>query len=498
MIKLIKNNESWIKVDCDTDQAINISDDSRFSFYAQGYQWSPKYKSGIWDGRIKLFNSRNRLLPQGLLQEIVNYLQENHLQYKVDPSFKVKGVNLSEKWICEFVKDALQCKFVPRDYQIAAVQRIFKMRKSINLLPTASGKSFVFYIVINILKFLNPERKILMIVPSTNLVEQMNSDFCEYAEDWCNYSENIHKIYGGKEKDTDKFLCISTWQSLQNIKGTKWFQQWDTVIVDEVHSVSTNKSGGKNPGNVISQIIGKCDRADFRVGLTGSLADSAVDKLQLKGLFGPIKKITNTKKLIDEGYLSNLQIKSFILKHRKSECRLCVKMSYQNENEFIRGSVYKLNFIQKLALSRKGNTLILFKSIEYGKKIVKILEDKGKTIYYVDGQVKTEDREQIRQLTENGKNVIIVASYATYSTGINITNLVNIILAESMKSSIKIIQSIGRVLRKHKLKETAVLYDIVDDLIAGKRKNYCVRHYESRKQIYKSEQFVFTEKRFNI
>ena len=150
------------------------------------------------------------------------------------------------------------------------------------------------------------------------------------------------------------------------------------------------------------------------------------------------------------------------------------------------------NFIRDMALSLKGNTLVLFQFVDnHGKYLHSILEKKNpdRKIFFVHGGTDVETREQIRKITEKEKDAIIVASYGTFSTGISIRKLHNIIFASPSKSRIRVLQSIGRQLRKSDDKKTAHLYDIGDDLSWKSYKNHTLRHFIERIKIYKSEQF---------
>jgi superfamily II DNA or RNA helicase len=270
-------------------------------------------------------------------------------------------------------------------------------------------------------------------------------------------------------------------------------------------------------GKELTKIVSNCRNSEYCIGFTGSLKKSNIHELQLNALFGPIRKYTKTKELISRGILSKLEIRPIVLKHPKDVIHDVYKQkeilkkndesptkSYKYESETILDNPDRLKYIAKLAASRKQNTLILFKSIDYGRQIFNLLSEKtDKDVRYVDGTTKPDEREQIRKDAEKTDDMIIVASLGVFSTGVNIKNLVNIIFAESVKSSIKVIQSIGRSLRKHKNKEKAIIWDIVDDLTyttnrGTKKKNYILKHFFERIGYYDEEGFNYSLKNVSL
>ena len=209
--------------------------------------------------------------------------------------------------------------------------------------------------------------------------------------------------------------------------------------------------------------------AKYRYGFTGTLDGTQTHKWVLEGLFGPSYKVTQTKELIDKGHLSKLQIKILIMRHNPQ-----VFETFEDEVQFIIGHEKRNNFVKNLALDLKGNTLVLFGRVEsHGLPLYEAINssaEKGRKVFYVHGGVNAEERELVREITEKENNAIIVASYGTFSTGINIKNLHNVIFASPSKSRIRNLQSIGRVLRKGNSKNQAVLCDIADDCTKQNKK----------------------------
>jgi len=231
----------------------------------------------------------------------------------------------------------------------------------------------------------------------------------------------------------------------------------------------------------------------MRFGFTGTLDGSQTHKLVLEGLFGAVKKVTTTAELIDQKHLSQFQIKAIVLSYTEETRKALKGIDYQSEIDYINNNVQRNAFIANLTASLKGNTLVLFKIIDHGKNLFNLINLKcsEQKVYYVDGAVDGLLREDIRRAIEEEKNGIIVASLGTFSTGVNIKNLHNIIFASPSKSRIKTLQSIGRGLRLGNNKEIATLYDIVDDISWKSKKNYTHLHFLERVKMYDDEKFDY-------
>ena len=415
----------------------------------------------------------------------MGYIKLNEWSYEIDEKLLETGYTVSEAEILEFCKE-LKCDLVPRDYQIKAVQYFMHHRKMIGVSATASGKSFIYYILFNLLMYIYPEFKGLLVVPRTSLVEQMAGDFQGYAAGLCDFSENVHRIYSGREKYTDKKITVSTWQSLKNMPP-EYFQQFHAVVVDEVHEATAKE---------LPRICNLCVNAMYRIGMTGHLKDCKVAKMQLTSLLGSVKTFSKSAELIKRGVLAGINIKGIVLKYDEAITKKFAgrnKVEYKDETDIIREIPERKKFICQLAATRKGNTMVLFKIRDYGRELHRLIKKNfpKKHVYYIDGTVAVDYREKVRAVAEKHDGVIIVASYGTFSTGINIKNLHNLIFAESVLSSIKVIQSIGRVLRKC-FDKNAKLYDITDDLSWKAKRNYVLKHFLKRIRYYDQEQFDYT------
>jgi superfamily II DNA or RNA helicase len=349
--------------------------------------------------------------------------------------------------------------------------------------PTASGKSLIIYLLFRQLQQYQ-NLKGLVIVPTTSLVEQLYSDFADYNND--NMEPYLHRIYQGKDKNTDKALTISTWQSLYKMPK-EYFEQFDYVIGDEAHLFKAQS---------LTTILTSCINAKYRIGLTGTLDGTKTHKLVLEGLFGSVKQVTTTKQLIDKKQLAEFQIKCLVLKHDEDIAKELREKTYHEEIDYLISNEKRNKFIKNLAVSLQNNTLVLYQMVDKHGQILYDLIRETKNIgerkvFFVHGGTDTTDREEIRKIMEIENDAIVVASFGTFSTGINIRNLHNIIFASPSKSRVRNLQSIGRGLRQAEGKDIATLYDIADDLRVGKHMNFTLKHFVERTRIYNEERFPF-------
>ena len=407
-----------------------------------------------------------------MLKRLQNYCRYQDYDFITDVN--LKDNDFTKEDAEDFIAQ-LELPFEVRGYQIESFVHTIKKQRSIIVSPTASGKSLIIYLIIQFLYQMG--RTTLMIVPTVNLVTQMKSDFDEYAVR-LDEPLPVQEVYAGKTKEVQSSIYLSTWQSLQNI-DKYWFKQFDSVIIDETHLAT---------GNTLQKILEYCSEADFRVGLTGTLSGEKVHEMLLIAAIGEPKQIVTTSELIDQMFLSNLNIKCLILNHEDAPSN----MNYQEEISYLISHEKRNQFLTNLASNLEGNTLLLFNYVEnHGKVLFSILEEQvqNKNLFFMAGETDAEIRENIRQhvKSEHSDN-IIVASSGVFSTGVNIPALHNVIFASPTKSKIRVLQSIGRILRKHDSKQTAIVYDISDRLYS-KRKNYTFTHFESRYQYYIEEDF---------
>jgi len=474
-----KKNEVYLKIEA--DDAIRRELGEYFTFEVPGYKFTPQFRNRFWDGKIRLFSYATGQIFTGLYPYILKWCEDNKIQ--VVDGTKIKDTEVDVKAVDGFIK-ALKIPLELRDYQIEAFIHGLKKNRCLLLSPTASGKSLIVYLLVrfNILRLKEKvNNKILIIVPTTSLVEQLFKDFKDYG--W-NPDKNVHRIYQGHEKETNKNVIISTWQSIYNLPK-KWFSQFGMVIGDECHLFKAVS---------LSKIMTKLEDCKYRYGLTGTLDGTKTNKLVLEGLFGAVNKVTSTAELQEKKQLADLKIICLILQYDQYSKDFLKDKSYQEEMDFLVSNERRNKYIRNLCLNLQGNSLVLFQYVEkHGVLLKKLIEEKAenKKVFFVYGGVEAEEREKIRFITEKSDNAIIIASYGTFSTGINIRNLHNIVFASPSKSRIRNLQSIGRGLRLKDNNSAATLYDISDDLSYNGKDNYTLQHFRERINIYTSEGFNY-------
>lgn len=477
---IYNHDEANIKVQCDESVAWELRD--AFSFRPPGFQFVPSYKNKLWDGYLRLYNPASRMIYRGLAPDVMQWATKRGYTYEykdedVDSSFSVEEAN-------EFISQ-LNPKHPPRDYQIDAFVHAVRSKRRIILSPTGSGKSLLLYLMCNYL--LKRGKRGLVIVPRSALVEQLFSDFEDYStKNGKDMNKYCWRVYSGKDKHSKHPIMISTWQSLYRMPK-EYFEQFDYVICDEVHQAQAK---------ALSDILAKCSKASYRLGVTGTLSGAKAHEWVLKGLFGEIYRATTSAELMKKKQLAELKIKCLILKYTEEECHYMKSASYQEELEYIISHKERNKFIVNLALSLEGNTLLLFNFVEkHGEVLYDMINNKaqkqGRKVFFIHGGTNVSEREEIRRIVETEQNAIIVGSVGVLSTGTNIVSLSNIIFASPSKSKIRNLQSIGRALRVSDSKQSACLFDLADDFSWKARENFTLKHFFERIKIYGEEQFKF-------
>jgi len=467
-ITLKKIDEVFMKVECDDGLARDLFD--FFSFTVPNAKFMPSVKNRYWDGKVRLFSIKTNKIYIGLLPYVDEFCRERG--YDIIGIEDILGEKNQEKlgvqttpWL-----EDIGLPFEPRDYQIEAFNTAIQYGRQLLLSPTASGKSLIIYLLT---RYYN--KKTVIIVPTTSLVEQMAKDFEDYG-----YDKEICKIYSGQPV-FDSDITITTWQSFSKAPKNV-LESFEVVVGDEAHLFKAN---------VLKGILEKMRKTAVRIGTTGTLDGSECHRLQLEGLFGPVKKVISSYQLMDEGTIANIDIQCVILRHTKQK-----KLTYQEEMDYLVSSKERNAFITNLVASLKGNTLVLFQYVEkHGEVLYPMLEGRVEDLHYVYGGTDTEDREKVRGVVEKSDNSVILASYGTFSTGVNIKRIDNIVFASPSKSRIRNLQSIGRGLRKVEGKESMRLFDIADDLQCD---NYTLGHLKDRINIYNEEKFPYEILQFDL
>ena len=470
-MRISKKNEVYLKLeDLQPSEQQELAE--YFTFEVPGAKFMPMYRNRIWDGKIRLFSPASGEIYVGLLDYVKDYCDKNNISYileeNVDDTRDVVGSVV--RGFVRSLKPKSRGKTLKiRDYQLEAVQLALSRNRALILSPTASGKSLIIYSLVRYYQMAG--ERTLILVPTTSLVEQMYSDFQDYGWSPGTYCQ---KVYQGYTTKIEKDVVISTWQSIYKMPR-KYFEQFGCVIGDEAHTFKAKSLTG---------IMTKLHQCKYRFGFTGTLDGTQTHRLVLEGLFGPVKKVISTKELMDKKTLANLRIKCIILRHSN----IREKMSYAEELEYIVTNKKRMDFVVNLLRHLRGNTLCLFQLVEKHGKILYDELKENENVYFVYGGTDTSDREEIRGLVESHSNSTTIASFGTFSTGINIRNIHNIVLASPSKSKIRVLQSIGRGLRTSSTKDSILIYDIADNL---GNDNYTLRHFTERLNIYNEEQFDY-------
>jgi superfamily II DNA or RNA helicase len=498
-IEIIAKDANYCRVKC--DQAISRELSTHFSFEVPGAKFSPLYRSGVWDGKTKLFSIATKEIYYGLIPYIIKFAKDSGYTI-VDNASLPNNDSVDFDTIKKFMLALnLESQGKPieiRDYQVEAIVSALRDNRRLLLSPTSSGKSLIIYGIIR--WYMLQGKKMLMLVPNVSLVAQLFKDFQDYSSvnGW-ETEKYCHMVYAGQEKQSNKPIIISTWQSLYKIgKGVPkagrltddlpkdYFSQYDVVIGDEAHLYKAASIVG---------ILSRCINATKRIATTGTLDGSETNKLVLEGLFGAVCKVTTTSALMKSGQVANLKIKALTLNYSDEIRKNCVNLKYDEEMDFLTTMPSRNKFITNLALSQEKNTLVLFQFVEkHGKVLFEMMKDRAgdnRKVFYVSGETELNDRELVRSLTESNEGVIICASYGTFSTGVNVRNIHNVIFASPSKSRIRNLQSIGRGLRLADGKSDCILYDISDDLSWKSHKNYTLLHMIERLKIYAEEKLPY-------
>ena len=457
-----------------------------FTFDVPGAKFMPAYKARIWDGKIRLYDLHRKTLYAGLKNYVEEFAKRNEYKYVEVAGDSYKPVptgQYTHEQVSEYAHALdLTARGEPieiRDYQVDAIRNCLNNNRQLLLSPTASGKSLIIYTLMR--HYVSEGNKCILIVPTTSLVEQMYTDFQDYSyKNGWPVDKACQKLYSGFTKDITADVLITTWQSIYK-QPRAWFDKFQVVFGDEAHQFKAKS---------LATVMEKMTNIPYRFGTTGTLDNTQVHRLVLEGLFGPVYKVTTTKQLMDTQRVANLNIKCILLKYDEQTKKVRKNNLYQEEMDFLVSNNKRNRFIKNLAQSLTGNTLILFQYVEkHGKVLHEMFNDTDREVAIVHGDVNVNEREDVRRRADKRDDMIILASYGTFSTGINIPSIENVIFASPSKSRIRNLQSIGRGLRLKDGKDSCTLYDISDDLSYKSWKNHTLNHFMERVKLYAEEQF---------
>lgn len=463
-----------------------------FSAYAPGYRFNPRFKLHVWDGKVRCYNPITQILPIGLLNNLLIWCDQHKIEYSLQGFDKPLRDNIDKAELEKQMNSYITAGFQARDYQVNAVHAALTNRRGVLLSCTGSGKSLMIYTFLRYLLDNKDVHRAILIVPSVSLVEQMFSDFRDYG--WDDLEDHVEMLYSGKKPTFKKEILISTWQSLEK-EDPEFFEVYDACVVDECHQAKCN---------VVTRLLKLMHNAEYKIGTSGTLPTEISEQLQINSVIGNVLFELKSCELIARGYLTKLNIAAIFLKYPLSFIEENKERTYPEEVKMVeeysnRNKV--LNFIIDHT-SPMNNMLILVNHRNHLKDVEDYLHKNypEKKVSIITGDVKAKVREEIRVGIEDEDGTILLATYQTMSTGVNIPKLHAIMLFSNSKSRIKVLQSIGRGLRKHNSKNKVIIYDIVDDLSYKKRtgriaKNYCMQHFDERSSYYIEQEFpVITTK----
>ncbi len=508
LIKIQKINASWIYIDS-SDEIIDQIDDY-FSFFTDGYKYSIQYEMGRWDGKKHLFKRSKQHLPYGLLSDLEKFASINDYNLNIQFPKNLYGFdkkrNAIEKYINSLkILDDKGNKISPYDFQLSYILDCLSNERRIMVSPTASGKSLTIFLMILILQKVKFRKRVLIIVPTVDLVEQMNKDFNDYLGEQKWGTNNCYKIMAGVDKETlgNNFCIVSTWQSIYK-QPESWFNQFGVVIIDEAHTAQ---------GESITQISQKMTSCNIRIGTTGTIKDISQNQMILRSVIGPIIQHVTTRELIDRGILSKMRVQIVRLCYNKrhgqalrkflrelKEARKATKQSsWREELSWLMTNKQRASIILKVLEKKKEeNNLVIFTEHKHGKPLYDYWKKRNENVYWITGSTKVDESAKIRQIMEENSGCTIFSTFKKFSTGINIKNLNNLFLISSTKAKITVLQSIGRTLRKSRNGIPSTIYDFVDDMSYGKWKNHSFKHAIERVRIYQAEEFDVLTKRIDI
>ena len=515
--ELNENNTQLHLLDANKDEYAQLK--LSLSKYVKNYFFQAKYKMTKWDGKIEFLKVDK--INFGLWYEVYKVCKQygfpftivNKEQFPIDKNIKKEDVDIFCK---EFLKDHKDEKdptkpFIPHDHQIEAVYKILKHKYGIIEVATSGGKSLIFSLVAFHYLKNHPDAKILLVVPSIGLVTQFYNEIHNYNLGFYNENKNpleirIDEIMSDKPRKHiggEPNIYIGVFNSLLNWPP-EWFKQFDIVAVDEGHYMKAK--------SLIDIMERTFETAQIRFGMSGSYpAEESAELFTIESLTGPKLINIKAKDLMEKGIIANVKIKGLIMNHNDrsfAENVFAIKKSgngkkaWELERNYAQASLPRKVFLGKLVTKFKQNSIVLFQNLDYGTDLYNYFRDNipGKDFYYIDGNTRKDQREAIRKELEktDGNVKILVGSFGTMSTGINIKAIVNLVFADSFKSDRVVRQSIGRALRLHKEKDKAIIFDLVDQFHPD-YKGTLWNHFQSRKnEIYIPQSYPYEELRCNI
>lgn len=501
------------------------------AFYDQTKSHSWEVREGFKTAMVNFYDKETHLLPIGLIPRVSNQLKARY-GTKIVLDTDIRNMYIPPRGALtrhDVVSYAATLNLhnrekgfpiVPYEHQYKLVERAINGRRISLLACTSAGKSLSMCIMARYLVE-REHKKVLIVVPSTNLVEQLFSDFYnDYG--WDEARANCTLIHGTSddklskkdlerlqacgvgEEATLKNITISTWQSLQN-KPDKFFECFTAVLVDEAHSTR---------GVKLRDILCKCVNAnDFKVGVSGTLPDDGIDAGYIESQLGRKEEIVRLKELVTKNILTPVTVNAIYIPYPHKQRAMICAQTYDAEAAIVTNNSSRRDAMDLLIrgnrITTEQNTVVLFKSISNLDLMLEFLQKTHPefTYHVIKGEISAQERESIRKSIEYSTGNMILATYGCMKQGVNIKLLHNLVMAEPAKSAYMVVQSIGRIVRPHKDKKEAFVYDFVDDASyytvprrggpPKLRTNYMMRHFFEREGYYAKDDIPVNEVRLD-
>lgn len=465
-----------------------------YAVYAANHYFNPKFKIGKWDGKIRYFYKTGMTFVN-LLDSIIPRVIKLGYKIKVEDLRLIERTrppNIDENFFSNIINPRTNEPWKMRDYQIELVNTMLDSGNGVALAATASGKtSMTAAIALSYERMAN--FRSIIIVPDKNLTDQTHQQYGFFGLDVGEYS--------GTSKNINHMHVVSTWQSLQN--RPELVQDFQVIIVDEAHGLK---------GNVISKLLNEYGKnIPYRFGVTGTLPKEPSDEMSVKIAVGPVRYNIPAHVLMEQGHLAQLQteiIQTDIDLHSQYQQYLDEKdfmdtlgkprtyiqfcdsylPDWPAEKRFLQHDEIRLqwiaDYITKKRDEKKGNTLILVDGIAFGKKLSGMVENS----IFLQGKDKMKERKKVYDSFKTEDNLVIFATVQIASTGLDIPRIFNLVTIDIGKSFTRVIQSIGRSLRKADDKDSAHYSDICANL------KYSKKHSRERIKYYKEAKYEYIKK----
>lgn len=500
-------DNKWIVVNSDNKLELK---QLKLSFTRRIPNWFIIKKKAPYANIEESFMNAYGMIPVGLWLELVNICKKFSfsLQFSDDFNCKIKDCSISLESFNDYVNNLFdKSSITPMPYQLEGIFSVLSYKNCCVEVSTSGGKTLMTYILFKYATDVLGIKHILYVTPKTMLTTQSADKFELYdkgnqVESTWTYGE-IHS--GAKKKDEyNETIVFGNYQSLCK-KKKDFFDKYEMVIVDEAHHGSCTS---------LKKILNNCTNAKYKIGLTGTFPkEDTYENIVLQSYIGPVVyRLTSFDLINKENFATPVYVNAIELKYLdrdKTTALYNLRVNKDKDDPTAGGKLLEMErtlshdnnlrfrYICNMIMNTTKNSLVIFADIKngYGKKIYNYVKDNtDKSVYYIDGNTPTENRDVIKQFMEDDDegNTIIVASMGCFTEGIDIANLWNIFLVESTKSDTILAQLLGRGMRRHPKKDKTIMIDFVDDMREGQgyyADNYLYRHGKERQSIYKKRRF---------